>query len=297
MIGWDPLDLIYYEASLGMGFLIPPVYSFFAGIYPDKGHIALLETIAEGGWASRVGGRELDPPRRFDGGQLLLHLPVKHEYFEVGVLRLGGGLYHFPDFIFPGLHLGWTQQLIRGQDRFNLNLGYSLDGSAWYLEGWEADLMGRVFLDLGLGEGREMNFISLGGLAPGYSRVQTGMRSYVEDLKGDSILLSRLEYNQRLLDIKRGRGELPFFLDSLQARPYLETGTAWSGGDLETRLGAGLEAVLDIQLLHGRLPLELIGGVAYNYDDQLHGYLRFDLGGFEQTLGEKFFRSPVDRDN
>ncbi len=297
MFGWDPLQLVYYEASVASGFPIAPVYSFYTGIYPDQGRIGQIETLLQGGWTSRVGPVEFSDPRRFDGGQFLLHFPVQRNLFSAANFRIGGGSYFLPDMIYPGIHLGWTQQFTRGEDRFNMNLGYALDGSSWFAEGWDTQLIGQGFARVSPWRGTTLGISTLGGLAPGDYQVSTSMRSFSTSLQGEMIWLNRLELTQRVLKIKRGRGEFPVFLDSLRARPYIERGSSWVEGTRVDRFGGGLEGILEIELLQGRIPLELVGGVSYNTDEDFRGYFRFNLGGFVRTIGEEYFKSPVEQDN
>ncbi len=297
MFGWDPLELVYYEASIASGFPIAPAYNIYTGVYPDQGRIGLIENLFQGGWTRRVGPVEFTEPRRFDGGQFLLHLPVQREYFSGANLRLGGGAYFLPDLLYPGIHLGWTQQFVRGQDSLNLNLGYAADGSAWYIEGWDVQLIGQGMASVRPWRGTSLGLLTLGGLAPGDYQVSVGMRSFAAPLRGEMIWLNRLELTQRIWKIKRGSGELPVFLDSLRLRPYVEVGSTWEGDIREDRYGGGLEAILDVELLQGRFPLELVGGLSYNTEEDLRPYFRFNLGGFVRTIGEKYFMSPVDQDN
>ncbi|GEM_PF-1534122 len=297
MFGWDPLQLVYYEASIVSGLPIAPAYNIYTGIYPDQGRFGLIETLLQGGWTSRVGPVEYENPRRFDGGQFLLHIPVQREYLSAGTLRLGGGAYFLPDMVYPGVHLGWTQQFIRGQDRLNVNFAYALDGSTWYVEGWDTQLIGQGLMRISPWRGSSIGLSTLAGVAPGDYQVSTSMRSFSAPLQGELIWLNRVEFTQRILDIKRGRGEIPIFLDSLQARPYFEAGSAWAGDIQLNRYGGGLEGILDVELLQGRIPLELVGGVSYNTEENLRAYFRFNLGGFVRTIGEKYFSSPVEQDN
>ena len=81
------------------------------------------------------------------------------------------------------------------------------------------------------------------------------------------IATGSVEYRAPILDIYRGPGTAPFFFDRVHAALFVDGGRTWGeGSDGKTRIGAGIEARLDMTLGYW-LKIEPATGIAYGFGD------------------------------
>lgn len=84
---------------------------------------------------------------------------------------------------------------------------------------------------------------------------------------GEKIATGSVEYRAPLVDIWRGPGTAPFFFDRVHAALFVDGGRTWGeGSDGKTRIGAGIEARLDMTLGYW-LKIEPATGIAYGFGD------------------------------
>jgi Tol biopolymer transport system component len=84
---------------------------------------------------------------------------------------------------------------------------------------------------------------------------------------GEKIATGSVEYRAPLVDIFRGPGTAPFFFDRVHAALFVDGGRTWGdGSDGKTRIGAGVEARLDMTLGYW-LKIEPATGIAYGFGD------------------------------
>jgi outer membrane protein assembly factor BamA len=84
---------------------------------------------------------------------------------------------------------------------------------------------------------------------------------------GEKIATGSIEYRAPLAGIWRGPGTAPLFFDRVHAALFVDGGRTWGdGSDGKTRVGAGVEARLDMTLGYW-LKIEPATGIAYGFGE------------------------------
>ncbi len=269
VLGWDPLDLTYYEAAFFSDFQSAPEYFLYNQVHPDTGPFLGIETLLEGGQSALTGNRN-------DGGQFLFHLPLERDVFNYSILLLGGGLYWEGELL-PVLHGGYSFRSMESLEYMTLDRNISLALSARQLpNAWGGTFTANAGYNYNLPEGIDIK-TSLGvSLAAGPFSAQASVRGYPRpQTRGDFVLAGSVQPSYSLWEIKRGTGEFPLFLDSINISPYMDLGIIYDGG-LEGVGSLGLEGILEMDLLYGRIPMNLIAGLNYNREGDVDFYLTMD---------------------
>lgn len=271
IMGWDPLDLVHYEWSILSDFASLPAYSLYTALYPDMGAFDSLEILLEGGYLGKD---------RIDGGRIMGRYPLDRGLFHEHALYIGGGL-SWADAVYPQLDLGYGSVMLQGWNDLALGSTYSLGASGGIVPNSIAgNIWGGTQQTLGLSRGTQvggsLDFQGRFGQAP---RVLPRIRGYdTGDFIGDLALTGTLSGWQRLWNIERGLG--PVFLENFRAGLFMD-GVLTYDGQVKTGAALGMEVALEVNLLYGRLPFNLIGGIAQNDQDRRTYYVRLsqeDLG-------------------
>lgn len=290
LAGRDPLGLLSYELQLLSDFDGRSVIGLNTTLYPDLGDFRELYFRFDKNYYADEG---------FIGGRVLTDLVFEQSMLARQGFIIGGSLYFGDDSAYTGLDLGYYQQSLGGTDRSKLRSSYlGLIGFSLSPQGAQLGIEGRTkqFLELtpqtvlGLDFKVGMANVVDPDLPPfvaGPTQSKVSVRGFAEPFYGTLISGTSLQLQQSIFKIERGWG--PLFAKDLWVAPFFEFAIAHQDR-VEGGAALGLELGLDLSVLYGRFPLNLIVGGAINNQQGRELYFRVSATSFLEGLGFDNFK-------